>query len=71
MSPKEDSVATEGNRFSVQPMATDLTIECARKYLASLRKKGGDSVEADIESGRATKDFSDEEVAEMLKRFSA
>lgn len=63
----ESQIATERGRFAVQPMATDLTIECARKYLAELRQKGGDRVEADIESGRATKDFTLEEIASWKK----
>jgi len=64
---KDSEIATEKGRFSVQPMATDLTIECARRFLAELLKKGGDSVKADIESGRATRDFSPEEIKAMLK----
>ena len=57
---------TEGGRFSSRPMCTDLTGECARKFLADLEDpiereqrgkkpgKGPDSVLRDIASGRMT-----------------
>jgi len=67
MASAKSEIATEGGRFGVQPMATDLTIECARKFLKELLDKGGDSVKDDIESGRATRDFSPEEVEAILK----
>lgn len=44
--------ATEDGRFETIPMCTNLTGDCARKFKAQLLTAGGDSVNADLESGR-------------------
>ncbi len=44
--------STELGRFVIEPMATNLTGECARGFGAAMRHKGPDSVSEDISSGR-------------------
>lgn len=63
----ESDVATENGRFSVLPMCQSLTAECARRFKKALLISGGDKVLEDIESGRATFEIPDEDVAEYLK----